>query len=103
MNKLNKLKEEVSKSENDIKMKKAECVRIMTDYDIELKFLNAKIQYQIGTDQNELQMLNDKIREYKEQIKQLNEQINKLNDNALSPSFIQLKEDEAELHKEIEK
>ncbi|EDR24359.1 hypothetical protein EDI_071010 [Entamoeba dispar SAW760] len=102
-NKLNKLKEEISKSENDIKMKKNECVRIITDYDIELKFLNAKIQYQTDTDQNELQMLNDKMREYKEQIKYLNEQINKLNDNALSPSFIQLKEDESELEKEIEK
>ncbi|KAL7719001.1 Uncharacterized protein QTN25_003943 [Entamoeba marina] len=101
--KIQKIKQDINKVENEMKNRENEFNRLMADYEVELKFLEAKVQYQTTTDQEELKTLNAKIREYKVQIKKLNEQIGILSISLASSDFQARKDVEKNLREEIEK
>ena len=91
------------KEEVDLKQKKNEKIRILSDIEIQLKFLESKLTFQQQTDEEELQILNEKIREYKETIKILTKQIKELKEKSNNEQFKILVQNEKDLNEEIDK
>ena len=100
---LTELKEQIADHDTRIKHLKDDKLRQLTEREIELKFLIAKLQYQTNYDEKELQLLNEKIREYKEKIKTLTIQLKELRDKASTEAFKLLVINENQLKDEISK
>lgn len=95
-----------SKEDGDtdqLRTKRNEYVRSITDSEVELKFLTAKLEYQKKVDAAELQQLNERIRDYKKQIKELNDQLTELTQELSSESFMMNKKEEDMLLDEIKR
>ena len=84
---LSELKEQISDHETRMKHQKEDKLRQLGELEIELKFLLSKLAYQQTYDEKELQILNEKIKEYKEKIKLLTQQLKELREKASTEIF----------------
>ena len=100
---LSELKDQISDHETRMKHQKDDKLRQLSESEIELKFLLSKLQYQQTYDEKELQVLNEKIKEYKERIKGLSNQLKELREKASTESFRILVNNENQLKDEITK
>ncbi|ELP88940.1 hypothetical protein EIN_489990 [Entamoeba invadens IP1] len=98
-----RLKDTIEKTEEETKTKKNEYIRVLTDAEVEYNFLTSKMTRQTEIDKEELQLLNDRIRQYKSGIMRLKEDLSQLEIAFASESFASLKTQEATLLSEIEK
>ena len=96
-----RLHAELEALDADIKGREQEFARFMSEHQIRLKFLEAKLEFQQRSNADELKILNKKLKEYKLQIKAMTEQVAVVDATLDSAQMQNYKDTEKSLREQI--